>query len=174
MSVSLKALRDARRLEEDIAADLQARRIFLSGAGMEKADVRRRASYTSSGRAEGLAFRAEAKSTSRPDYPFRVVDWHDLTRVADADGEIPLFVVRFISKVATMTSVVLREAFAEALELPTTGPIVPVTKTRALRPGERCVLTFAGLHRDERLLVTSYSPFLSALRRHEHDHRERA
>ena len=51
MPASLKPHVEAKRFEQDIARDSRARRVFCSGSGMEKADVRKKAKYA---RREGL------------------------------------------------------------------------------------------------------------------------
>lgn len=111
--------KEARRFEDALAADLGARRIFLSGAGAEKADVRRRQGFTSRGGfpvpLERLAFRVEAKATSRLTYTMRATDWADLIRVADPAGEHPVFAVRFLRWNADR--VLVRRALAESLYL---------------------------------------------------------
>lgn len=97
-----KMHKDARRFENEIAADLGGRRIALSGAGFEKADVRVRGTYkmvegavTAS---ETLRFRVEAKTTSRSTYQFKAQDWLDLQKAAVSGGELPVFAICFYTK----------------------------------------------------------------------------
>jgi len=143
--------REARRFEDALAEDLVARRIFLSGAGHEKADVRRRRGYTVRDGCpvplERLALRIEAKTTSRLVYTMRTVDWSDLVRAADQAGEHPVFAVRFLRWTGNVDTVLVRRGLAEQLEL-------AITDTAPVRINRSTTLTY---DRYPRLLIPHHS-----------------
>lgn len=134
----------AKRFESDIAQDLGARRIFLSGAGIEKADVRKRAQYVRSedgaaARLNALSFRVEAKTTEALNYTMTTVDWYTLVRAAEGCGEIPLFAIRFTKFSGEL--LLMRRAFAYELGLhPPDDFIRTVEKSYKLGPMAWCHL----------------------------------
>ncbi len=88
----------ARKFEDKIASDLGGRRIFLSGAGFDKGDIRVGRRYKGTGdgfahAAEDLTFRVEAKTTKHDHYTFRRQDWLDVMRAALPCGEHPVFAI---------------------------------------------------------------------------------
>lgn len=167
--------REAKRFELDIAEDLGARRIFLSGAGMEKADVRKRVAYRSEKgrpvRSDALAFRVEAKTTVRGHYTFRTIDWWDLRRVADPAGEVPVFAIRFIEQ-AWHDTVIIRLSQAQELGCAReSDPVQQLNRSVVVYPGDRMVLqlpTKLGLTtaRPDKLTIVPYSTFLEKVREH--------
>lgn len=92
----------SKRFEQDIAKDLGGRRVFASGAGFEKGDVRVKRAYKKVGSdivpSDALTFRIEAKTTGRSTYTFKVQDWIDIRRSSSSAGENPLFAIRFLSR----------------------------------------------------------------------------
>lgn len=109
--------RASRKFEADIARDLNGKRIFLSGAGFEKADVRVGSVYSLQDGApsfgDALTFRVEAKTTNRDCYSFRTTDWQDLIRVADKSRENPVFAIRFLRTGYALA--ITRTAFAQEI-----------------------------------------------------------
>lgn len=120
----------AKQFEREIAADLTGRRVFLSGAGFEKADVRKRSQFVGRGthveRSPTLAFRIEAKTTGNNRYNFHAQDWRDLIHVADAAGEMPILAVKFLGFEVAIALV--RSGFA--LEL---GFVLPAMPAREMK-----------------------------------------
>lgn len=181
----------ARAFEHRLAEDLDATRIQLSGAGHEKADVRRGARYkVCAGELcleDGVRLRIEAKTTGAPNYTFRVQDWADLVKSADSKGENPVFAICFLPAAATtyrqsMQLVLVRAAFAAELELVSREPAVPMDIVKSwalnynrLRDGQqrRCIAVRTEFRRDV-LVLLDYDTFLAALARYEEDGKARA
>ena len=171
MSVAAKLRqKEARRFEDDLARDLGATRVFLSGAGTEKADVRKRARYArrlgTPMRLSTLTFRVEAKTTRRHYYAFRATDWWDLVRAADAAMEIPVFAVRFLGALTSTEVVLIRKGFANELG---TGAVTAypmrMDKSRQIRADDTHYrIGIDGTH--EVLFLMSYSTFLEKLYDH--------
>lgn len=170
--------REAKRFEQDLARDLGARRVFASGAGFEKADVRRRATFTlrddGPTRTSQLSFRVEAKTTRLDVFTFRAADWCDLVRVADAAGEIPLFAIRYLRLGVAL--VVTREAFLHELGFDSWGMLrermnksrrlayneeirldVPVKRGRTVIGDSLCSLNYAAF-REKLYAHPDYEP----------------
>ncbi|OHD24327.1 MAG: hypothetical protein A2Y38_09160 [Spirochaetes bacterium GWB1_59_5] len=95
MRTAKQRKRRASRVEAEIAEGLGGRRTFNSGAGDEKADGRVMARYAmgAGGKPEktSTGIRIENKTTEKPYYVMRAVDWADVWRTAVSYGEIPLF-----------------------------------------------------------------------------------
>jgi hypothetical protein len=149
--------REAKRFENEIAHDLSGRRVFLSGAGMEKADVRRRSSYLRhKGRVEQtdtFSFRVEAKTTRRATYTFTVRDWNDLVRVADPAGEIPIFCVKFVAPRGVPSALSIVRA-PLAAELGLIVALSEVARPRVVR--KTCALGSTAVH--TKLLLPDLGP----------------
>lgn len=168
MPLPVNMAAQAKRLERDVARDLQARRVFLSGAGAEKADIRKAPRFAAGERSAQLTFRVEAKATASPTYQFTVRDWADLVRVADPAGEIPLFVIRFFREFGQQQSVLLRDGFAEELGLPVSPKnFEQIDKTHRVAADQSEYFGFMNGRRAERLVLSRYDSFLAALRSHE-------
>lgn len=169
MPTQLNKHREAKRFELDIADDLDARRVFLSGAGMEKADVRKRASYQYfDGMVQlklGLTFRVEAKTTQREYYEFRAVDWADLVRAADAAAEAPVFAVRFLRQ--RISIVLARVAFIKELKLVCCEPKLTMAKSIRLRPGLFPTIEVPRINRpSDHVAVGDYFTFIGAVQKY--------
>lgn len=149
--------REAKRFENEIAHDLSGRRVFLSGAGMEKADVRRRSSYLrKKGRVEQsdtFSFRVEAKTTSRAAFNFMVRDWADLVRVADPAGEIPIFCIKFVAPRGIPAALAIIRA-PLALELDLIIALSEVVRPRVVR--KTCSLGATAVH--NKLVLPDLAP----------------
>jgi hypothetical protein len=168
--------REAKRFETEIANDLSGRRVFLSGAGMEKADVRRHRGFRRKRGAieqtNTFAFRVEAKTTKAETFVFTTRDWADLVRVADAAGETPIFCVKFVRRFMPAALALLRESLVVELELlPSLSMAVPahvLGKTRRLKPTsfhER--LRIEDLGARGALAVVRYHDLVERIRGHE-------
>jgi hypothetical protein len=171
--------REAKRFELELAKDLDARRVFLSGAGDEKADVRRKAGFTQRDgavvRSTALTFRAEAKTTQYDSYAFKAVDWFDVARAADGAGEIPVFAIRFLKLNEGLA--IARQSFMYELGIfaPEHSLTFPVEKSKRLRPVHRdsCEALRVlrpkhpgGASRPDVLVLTSYDNFIQRVRAH--------
>jgi len=88
----------ATKAEIEVAKDLGGRKTFLSGAGMDKADVVVGSKFaTIDGRLQelpGLTFRIEVKTTAADSFTFKIQDWIDVVASADKAGQIPVFVIK--------------------------------------------------------------------------------
>jgi hypothetical protein len=166
----------AKRFELDIAEDLGARRVFLSGAGMEKADVRKKTRYrylVSEGIAvpmPTLTFRVEAKTTKNEYFPFRTVDWLDLRRVADASAEMPVFAVRFLGQHGDIAIIRSGMAFELGFRVHDLN-VVKLKKSTMLRPRDHVCVEIAimrgsVLHETENLVTLPYVDFIEKVRKH--------
>lgn len=172
-SVSAK---EGRRWEDALAADLGGRRIFLSGAGFTKADVRRGALFAVvdgavTQRAQ-LALRIEAKATQYESYTLRCIDWYDLIRAAERAGEHPVFAIRFYRSGEALA--VCRRGLAQELQaLPKDDTAVPVHKSKKVRPSEHSVLRLVypahviTPRRPDVVCVVPYPLFLERLLEHD-------
>lgn len=168
--------REAQRFEREIAEELGGRRIFLSGAGFEKNDVRKHTSYhrDENGvaiRGDALTFRVEAKTTTRGRYALRAFDWYALAREADAAGEMPLFAIRFLPHVGEV--VLARQSFAHELGcLPSNDFILPARSSITIRPQNHVIIRLIRPrhldrpHPPEVLVIGPYGPFMEALKAH--------
>lgn len=170
----MKSHKIARKFEDRIACDIGGRRIFLSGAGSEKADVRLRKRYqiTEDGvlPLEETALRVEAKTTSRDIYSFRTIDWLDLDRAARSAGEEPIFAISFVAY--HQDYVLLRASFAELLGFPVGLPLEiklswTLNAPKLLLGQHRRHIRLSTLPGRTCLVVADYSAFLVALRKHE-------
>ncbi len=164
----------ARKLENDVAADLGGRRIFLSGAGSEKADIRVKKQYTVDRLpTDALAFRIEAKSTSNAKYTLKAQDWRDVAKSADAVGEEPLIVFGFESRACMFLRwVVLRAKLADELQIKRPEGAYTLMSSLSMRVAElatnmavTCYLRPLGAV-EEILCITPYPMFLEALEKH--------
>jgi Holliday junction resolvase len=174
----------AREFESDLADALNGRRVFLSGAGIEKADVRKRVGYTLEDgvavRNNTIGYRVEAKTTRREYFTFKLVDWHDLTRAADMAGEVPIFGIRFLETNRLHHDVVVIRAtlakelqqHAEARGVHMTTGMVGLKSTR-IRPKDRYYLELEwpseeqfrrGLAHHVRLAVLPWEEFLEGMK----------
>lgn len=178
MPASVKRIRDAKLFEQQLAEDLGGRRIFLSGAGTEKADVRRAKSFhiNEAGRVERtelLAFRGEAKTTRYDSYAFKTTDWFDLHRAASAAGEIPVFAIWFLRCDEGLA--IAPRVFVQELELgPSDDTVLPVQRSLVLRPAAHNELRMAPPQRPGAsvrpalLTVVPYTTFIEAVHAHAH------
>ena len=84
----------AAKAESRVAKDLGGKKVFNSGAGFEKSDVR----------VPGK-LRSEVKHTSKNSYTFKIQDWIDLLLAALSYGEYPIFVIDIqgLRKLAVVT-----------------------------------------------------------------------
>lgn len=167
----MKQHKIAKRFEVQIAEDLGGRRVFLSGAGDEKADVRvgRRFKKTDDGivPTEGRTFRIEAKTTSRSHYSFKVVDWDDVARAANRAGEEPIFAVSF-SAARNQDYVLIRSSFAAELGF---NALLPTMVRRSwnmdakllLLGRQRTVIFMTDAEHPVVLVLAHYNAFLKAL-----------
>ncbi len=116
---SKTAARSSDDFERELAEHLDGRRIFLSGAGLEKADVRAKQKYVMQDGVPmpvpSLTFRAEAKTTERSSYTFNRTDWVTLARTADSAGENPVFAIRFLRERRDI--VIVRQSLMGSLAL---------------------------------------------------------
>jgi hypothetical protein len=133
----MKMHRDARSFEDRIAADLGGRRVPMSGAGHEKADIRsQQAVRLVQGVPElqdGLQYRVEAKTTGAANYTFKLQDWIDLTRSADRAGEQPIFAISFVrSRTLHQDFVIIRRSFAELIGVEAAGPEIRINRHKTL------------------------------------------
>lgn len=175
MPNALKQRRVATAFEREIAEDLGGRRIFLSGAGFDKADVRKGAEYTRDAtgrptRTDALAFRVEAKTTSQRYFNFTQQDWKDLVKAAVRSGEHPLFVIRFLEHQLTLA--IVRRSLAQDLALPAPEHVSSMIKCYRLEPYWPVTLQLRlfnghGKFRNEEVCVVHYRDFLEGLRAYE-------
>lgn len=163
----------ARRFEHQLAEELGGRRLFASGAGFEKADIRVRQGYksTEAGIApvDALALRVEAKTTSLGSYTFRVQDWADVARSARQHGEAPVFAVHFVGP--KYSCVLINAAFAIQLGLRKTEECAkPIKKSWAIsylelmHRRQRTFVSCTVNNKEELLVLVPYTDFLTAVR----------
>lgn len=175
MPTPLSRKKRATQFENELADDLGARRTFLSGAGAVKSDVRRDARFTMVDgkpvRESTLTFRAEAKTTDKTRFAFTAKDWFDLTRAADAAGELPVFAIRYLP--THDTHVVVRWGLAEELGIEPRNDLAPsisksITLLANLQDG--CARVFPSKtskdQRSDLVVIQQYHRFLGALYGH--------
>ena len=174
MPNALSRRKVATAFERELAKDLDARRVFLSGAGLEKADVRKRAGFTLQDgvprRTDDLTYRVEAKTTTKPYYTFTQLSWSDLAKAADGAGEHPIFAIRF--QRPRSTRVIVRHGLARELGILIPSEVRSMSRSCRLLPTTRTTLDFATGTRYERLWVLDYPSFLERLRAHGEDRRD--
>lgn len=168
----------ARKFERQLAEDLGGRRIFASGAGFEKADVRVRQTYktleTGIAPTGELALRIEAKTTSRGVYAFKVQDWADIASSAMQHGENPVFAIHFVG--ARYSCVLITSGFALQLGLKQTEELPKdinrswtISYTDLLHKRQRTFVRCQLKHRAELLVLLPYDDFLPAVKNYAPD-----
>jgi hypothetical protein len=114
----------------------------------------------------------EAKTTKFDVYTFRAVDWADLSRVADAAGEMPVFAVRFLSRSVPGELAIIR--YGMGLELGWNGwtrSSIEMAATTVLRPNDGVRIevparTQPPTRRAETLVALPYKAFIQRVRAH--------
>jgi hypothetical protein len=164
----------ARRFEHQLAEDLGGRRLFASGAGFEKADVRRRQGYKQS--TEGIVptdevpLRIEAKTTSKGAYTFRVQDWVDVSNAAMYHGEEPVFAIYFVG--ARYACILITYDFAVRLGMKKADdtPLPQrvekswsITYLNIVNQKQRTVISCTIRNKEECLVLVPYTNFLKAI-----------
>lgn len=159
-----------------IARDLNGSRLFASGAGFEKGDVRVKRAYKKVGRdivpSDALTFRIEAKTTQRSAYSFKVQDWIDIRRSAARDGEHPLFALQFLA--TSMSYVLILSSLAIELRLRNPSFLgIPKLVERSwsidydhlTKSHQRTIISCTGLGaRQDVLVLLPYDDFLEAVK----------
>lgn len=159
--------RAAKRFEQALAEDVGGRRVFLSGAGMDKADVRRTATFTRQGdkivRTAALPLRLEAKTTSAPFYSFTLTGWTALVRTAQAAGEHPVFAIRFLPKQGEVAIIKTSLMLMLGIPEPYDATARELKRSMRLRPGESGLLNIRRGNSREYLCLLPYDTFLEKL-----------
>jgi hypothetical protein len=97
MTPQRKLKKKATAAEQKIATDLGGKRIFNSGAGMEKGDARVPHRYLSGERSTLYAYRIESKYTETWRYTLNAQDWANIANAAATAGEFPVFHIQINS-----------------------------------------------------------------------------
>jgi len=112
MTEQKKRQRRAAREERKIASDIGGRRVFMSGAGPDKGDVK------------SDLLRIEAKTTANSSFTFNSADWSDIVHSSDNSGKTPVFVIKLALKAFPFSVAILPRTFW--LEMEPAGRAIPM------------------------------------------------
>lgn len=111
MTEQSKRKKIATREERRVAADVGGKRVFMSGAGPDKGDVK------------SDLLRIEVKTTASESFAFNSHDWSDIVHSADNTGKTPVFVIKMSVKTYPFSVAILGRRFFLELAPPGTGAI---------------------------------------------------